>query len=61
MEGEPFVVSIGGEEFVSIGGEERMVAHDGPRHSAIYEIDGPHVLDQRFRSSKSYQAALSSL
>ena len=39
MEGEPFVMSI--------GGEERMVAHDGPRHSAIYEIDGPHVLVSR--------------
>ena len=39
MEGEPFVVSI--------GGEERMVAHDGPRHCAIYEIDGPHVLVSR--------------
>ena len=32
MEGELFVMSI--------GGEERTVAHDGPRHSAIYEIDG---------------------
>jgi hypothetical protein len=36
MVGEPFAFSI--------GGEEREVAHDGPRHSAIYEIDGPHVL-----------------
>ncbi len=36
MEGEPFVMSI--------GGEEKRVAQDGPRHSAVYEIDGPHVL-----------------
>ena len=34
MEGEPFAMSIGGEE---------RVTHDGPRHSALYEIDGPHV------------------
>jgi hypothetical protein len=33
---EPFVISI--------GGEEKRVAQDGPRHSAIYEIDGPDVL-----------------
>ena len=39
MEGEPFAMSI--------GGEQRMVVHDGPRHSAIYEIDGPHVLVSR--------------
>jgi hypothetical protein len=39
MEGEPFAVSI--------GGEEKTVAHDGPRHSALYEIDGPHVLVSR--------------
>jgi hypothetical protein len=39
MEGEPFAVSI--------GGEEKRVAHDGPRHSALYEIDGPHVLVSR--------------
>jgi hypothetical protein len=36
MEGEPFAFSI--------GGAEKRVAHDGPRHSAVYEIDGPHVL-----------------
>ena len=35
-QGEPFVVSI--------GGEEQQVAHEGPRYSALYEIDGPHVL-----------------
>jgi hypothetical protein len=39
VEGEPFTVSI--------GGEERRVAHDGPRYSALYEIDGPHVLVSR--------------
>jgi hypothetical protein len=36
LEGEPFAVSI--------GGEERKVAHEGARHSAVYEIDGPQVL-----------------
>ena len=36
MAGEPFAMSI--------GGAENQVAHDGPRYSAIYEIDGPHVL-----------------
>ena len=36
MQGEPFTHSI--------GGEEKKVAHDGPRYSAIYEIDGPQVL-----------------
>ena len=39
MEGEPFVMSI--------GGQEKRVAQDGPRHSALYEIDGPHVLVSR--------------
>jgi hypothetical protein len=39
MEGEPFAISIGGEE-------KRMV-HDGPRYSALFEIDGPHVLVSR--------------
>jgi hypothetical protein len=39
MEGESFVMSI--------GGEDRTVTHDGPRHSAIYEIDVPHVLASR--------------
>lgn len=39
------VTRIVGEPFaVSIGGEEKRVAADGPRHSALYEIDGPHVL-----------------
>jgi hypothetical protein len=39
MEGIPFGISI--------GGEEKRVPHDGPRHSALYEIDGPHVLVSR--------------
>ena len=30
---------------MSIGGAEKQVAHDGPRYSAIYEIDLPHVLE----------------
>src|SRR4249920_2208204 len=46
MEGESFVMSI--------GGEERTVAHDGPRHSAIYEIDGPHVLVSREWAKPAY-------
>lgn len=36
MKGEPFAINI--------GGGERKVPLDGPRYSAIYEIDGPHVL-----------------
>jgi hypothetical protein len=36
LESEPFAMSI--------GGEERRVASEGPRHTAIYEIDGPQVL-----------------
>ena len=36
MAGEPFAVSI--------GGAEKKGAHDGPRYSAVYEIDGPQVL-----------------
>jgi hypothetical protein len=36
MQGEPFMHSV--------GGEEKKVAHEGPRYSAIYEIDGPQVL-----------------
>ena len=39
MEGEPFVISI--------GGEQKRVAQDGPHHCALYEIDGPHVLVSR--------------
>src|SRR5271169_2612817 len=37
--GEPFAMSI--------GGEVKTVAPDGPRYSALYEIDGPHVLVSR--------------
>ena len=36
MEGEPFALNI--------GGAEKQLTHDAPRHSALYEIDGPHVL-----------------
>ena len=35
-QGEPLAVSI--------GGAEQQVVHEGPRYSARYEIDGPHVL-----------------
>jgi hypothetical protein len=39
------VARMAGEHFtVSIGGAEKKVAHEGPRYSAIYEIDGPRVL-----------------
>jgi hypothetical protein len=36
FKGEPFAVNI--------GGEEKKVEAASPRYSAIYEIDGPHVL-----------------
>jgi hypothetical protein len=36
LQGEPFALSL--------GGQERRVAHEGPRYSALYEIDGPDVL-----------------
>jgi hypothetical protein len=39
MVGEPFVLSI--------GGEEKRIAQDGPRYTVLYEIDGPHVLVSR--------------
>ncbi len=39
VEGEPFVISI--------GGEEKRVEQAGPRYSALYEIDGPRVLTSR--------------
>ena len=42
------VTRIKGEPFaLSIGGDERRVDHAGPRYSAVYEIDGPHVLVSR--------------
>jgi hypothetical protein len=36
LKGEPFTMSI--------SGEEKNVAHPGPSYCAIYEIDGSHVL-----------------
>ncbi len=39
MAGEPFTVSL--------GGEERRIAHEGPRYSALYEIDDPKVSGER--------------
>ncbi|MGA9008167.1 MAG: hypothetical protein WB495_15100 [Xanthobacteraceae bacterium] len=39
VEGEPSVISI--------GGEERPIEQASPRYSALYEIDGPHVLTSR--------------
>lgn len=39
MEGEPFAIAI--------GGEEKRLARDGPRYSALYEIDSPEVLLSR--------------
>ncbi len=36
LKGEPFVMSI--------GGAEKKMIHEGPIYSAIYDIDGPHVL-----------------
>jgi hypothetical protein len=36
VEGEPFSIML--------GGEEKKMEHTGARHSAVYEIDGPHVL-----------------
>jgi hypothetical protein len=39
------VTRIAGEPFaMSIGGEQKNLPHDGPRYTAIYEIDGPQVL-----------------
>ena len=39
------VTRMAGEHFsMCIGGAEKKIAHDGPRYSAIYEIDGPHVI-----------------
>ena len=39
------VTRIRGEPFaLTIGGEEKKVKHEGPRYSALYEIDGPQVL-----------------
>jgi hypothetical protein len=39
------VTRMAGDAFaLSIGGAEKKVRHEGPRYSAIYEIDGPDVL-----------------
>jgi hypothetical protein len=39
------VQRIDSEPFsVSIGGVEKRVEAESPRHHALYEIDGPHVL-----------------
>jgi hypothetical protein len=39
------VTRIKGEPFtISLGGEEKKVAHEGPTYSAMYEIDSPDVL-----------------
>jgi hypothetical protein len=36
---------IKGEAFeLSIGGGTQTIVHEGARYSAVYEIDGPHVL-----------------
>jgi hypothetical protein len=36
VEGEPFSIML--------GGEEKKMEPSGAKHSAVYEIDGPHVL-----------------
>jgi hypothetical protein len=36
MKGEPFALTL--------GGSTRNINHEGARYSAVYEIDGPHVL-----------------
>jgi hypothetical protein len=36
IKGEPFALSI--------GGGKKNITHEGARYSAVYEIDGPHVL-----------------
>jgi hypothetical protein len=36
MAGEPFTMSI--------GGEQKKVTHEAARYTALYEIDGPQVL-----------------
>ena len=36
VEGEPFVITI--------AGEEKRIEQASPRYSVLYEIDGPHVL-----------------
>ena len=29
---------------LSLGGQQSSVEHEGPRYTALYEIEGPHVL-----------------
>jgi hypothetical protein len=39
------VTRLKGQSFaMSIGGAEKQIAHDGANYSAVYDIDGPHVL-----------------
>jgi hypothetical protein len=39
------VARMAAQDFaLSIGGAEKKVPHEGPRYSALYEIDGPQVL-----------------
>ena len=39
------VTRLRGDAFaISIGGEEKKVEVEGPRYTAVYEIDGPQVL-----------------
>jgi hypothetical protein len=40
--GEPFAMSI--------GGAVKTIKHEGPTYSAIYDIDGPHVLVSQERA-----------
>jgi hypothetical protein len=42
---------------MSIGGAEKQVAHDGPRYSAIYEIDALTSLSARGGPRRSKRAA----
>ena len=49
MAGEPFVLNI--------GGEDKRIAQDGPRYTALYEIDGPHVLVSREWAQASEKGA----
>lgn len=39
IKGEPFELSI--------SGDTNTIVHEGARYSAVYEIDGPHVLVSR--------------
>jgi hypothetical protein len=39
IKGEPFALCI--------GGEQRWIAEENPRYTAVYEIDGPEILISR--------------